>query len=236
MLHYETVSPGTVMLLKKVMSIPQLNCFSLVGGTSLALQLGHRTSVDLDFFSSKSFDVDATRRLLDNQFQSFALRSMSTTGFACFIENVKCDFFNWGVPFIGQQVIEDNIRLCSLEDIAAFKFDASITRKEKKDFRDIDALLDKFSFKDLLKFYRSKFSYNDVKIVLDALSEIDIADISEEPTLMIQRNWADIKQRIKGEWKQYQFEKLHQKDEEKLARIKKAEELLKNKKDNPKND
>jgi hypothetical protein len=218
------------------MDIPQLNCFSLVGGTSLALQLGHRTSVDLDFFSSKTFDLDTTRRLLGNQFQPFALRSISSTGFSCFIQDIKCDFFNWSVPFIGQQINEDNIRLCSLEDIAAFKFDAIITRKEKKDFRDIDALLDKFSFKELLKFYRTKFIYNDIKIVLDALSEIDIADISEEPTLIIKRNWEDIKQRIKGEWKQYQFEKLHQKEEEKLARIEKAEELLKNKKDESKND
>lgn len=218
------------------MTLPQFDCFCLVGGTSLALQLGHRKSIDLDLFSSKNFDVNATRRVLENQFQPFALRSMSATGFACFIENIKCDFFSWSMPFIGQQVIEDNIRLCSLEDIAAFKFDAIITRKEKKDFRDIDALLDKFSFKDLLKFYRSKFIYNDVKIVLDALSEIDLADNSEESILMLKRDWEDIKQIIKKEWKQYQYEKLHQKDEERLDRIKKAEELLKNKKDKDSND
>jgi predicted nucleotidyltransferase component of viral defense system len=230
MLYYQTVSPGALSLLKQLMNIPELNTFCLVGGTSLSLQLGHRISIDLDFFTDKSFDIDSTRKLLDNEINPFELGSVSKIGFSSFIKNIKCEFFNWSVPFIRPLIIEDNIRLCSLEDIAAFKLDAIITRKEKKDFWDIDALLSKFDFKALLKFYRQKFLYNDIKVALDALSEIDLADNSEDPNIILPRNWSDIKNRIKNEWKQFQYEKMKYKEIEQQERLRKAEELLKNKK------
>ena len=51
MLHYETIAPATRKLLNRLMSDNRLHDFVLVGGTSLALQLGHRLSVDLDLFT-----------------------------------------------------------------------------------------------------------------------------------------------------------------------------------------
>ena len=50
MLHLSTVEPATLELLRKLQSLPILNNTRLVGGTALALQFGHRKSVDLDFF------------------------------------------------------------------------------------------------------------------------------------------------------------------------------------------
>ena len=66
------------------MKLPELKQFHLVGGTSLALQVGHRISVDLDFFTDKSFDIDELRRTLGSEFKEFDLRSSSRTGFTCF--------------------------------------------------------------------------------------------------------------------------------------------------------
>lgn len=63
MLHYEAVSPGTLNLLRRLMQVPELKNFRLAGGTSLALQFGHRISVDLDFFTNGSFDSDEMRRV-----------------------------------------------------------------------------------------------------------------------------------------------------------------------------
>lgn len=216
MLYYHTISPGTLSLLKELMSIKDLGLFRLVGGTSLSLQLGHRISVDLDFFSAKM--------------EVFELQSMSGTGFTSFIHNIKCDFYNWSVPFIKEAFIKDQIRLASLEDIAAFKLDAIIRRKEKKDFWDIDALMYVFSLKDMFDFYKQKFIYNDIKIVLDALSEIDIADESEEPIIVGEKKWDEVKKNIKEKWKEFQLEKLKEKENERFLRLQKAEELLKQKK------
>lgn len=47
MLQHHTVEPGTLGLLKKIMAVPELSDFNLAGGTALALQIGHRKSVDL---------------------------------------------------------------------------------------------------------------------------------------------------------------------------------------------
>ena len=50
MLHYETIEPATLELLKRLQEIPLLSKTRLVGGTSLALQIGHRKSIDIDLF------------------------------------------------------------------------------------------------------------------------------------------------------------------------------------------
>jgi len=229
MLYYETVSPGTLSLLRRLVQIPALNIFRLVGGTSLALQLGHRISVDLDFFTDKNFDVVELRRVIELELNTIGMISVSKTGFSCLIENVKCDFYNWSVPFIEEIINEGELSLDGLKDISAFKLDAIITRKEKKDFFDIYFLLEKFAFKELIDFYKKKYPYNDIKIAMDALSEIDIADNSEDPTLLKEIKWNEAKEKIKTAWKDFQNEKLRMKDQEREERIRKAEELLRKK-------
>ena len=58
MLSLQTVFPDTLELLKSLMNHPLLNEMRLVGGTSLALQYGHRRSVDLDFFGITTENID----------------------------------------------------------------------------------------------------------------------------------------------------------------------------------
>lgn len=58
MLHYETIYPNTLELLKKIQSLDMFKESRLVGGTALALQLGHRVSVDLDFFGKNDAILD----------------------------------------------------------------------------------------------------------------------------------------------------------------------------------
>ena len=62
MLYTHTVKPGTLGLLTQIMKIPELTGFNLAGGTSLALQIGHRLSVDLDLFGNRPF---AQQEILD---------------------------------------------------------------------------------------------------------------------------------------------------------------------------
>ncbi len=69
MLHYETIAPATRELLNKLMSDDRLQDFVLVGGTSLALQLGHRLSVDLNLFTNTDFNEDSLRSYLERNYQ-----------------------------------------------------------------------------------------------------------------------------------------------------------------------
>ena len=68
MLHKETIETSTLELLKKLQCEPLLASFNLVGGTSLALRLGHRKSVDLDLFSKEDFNLQEIKELLVNQY------------------------------------------------------------------------------------------------------------------------------------------------------------------------
>ena len=66
MLSFQTVEPHTLELLRRLMAMPLLSGTRLVGGTSLALQYGHRNSVDLDFFGSLDDDLLAFRDSLES--------------------------------------------------------------------------------------------------------------------------------------------------------------------------
>lgn len=72
MLQKETIKPHALELLKTIQADNMFAQFHLAGGTGLALQLGHRSSVDLDLFSLKSFDIDFYLNYLDKSYQ-FAL-------------------------------------------------------------------------------------------------------------------------------------------------------------------
>ena len=58
MLFYKTIERDTLGLLKKILSKPELKRTRLVGGTALSLQLGHRESIDLDFFGEWATSVN----------------------------------------------------------------------------------------------------------------------------------------------------------------------------------
>ncbi len=76
MLRLEAVEPVTFALLKRLQHLPVLSNTRLVGGTALALQLGHRTSVDLDIFGSWDYSVDL-RSVFSDANPALALRSLA---------------------------------------------------------------------------------------------------------------------------------------------------------------
>jgi hypothetical protein len=69
MLQTRTIEPRTLELLRKLMAIPEFDAFYLVGGTALALQLGHRISIDLDLFTLNSFEKVAVLDRLNESFE-----------------------------------------------------------------------------------------------------------------------------------------------------------------------
>jgi hypothetical protein len=75
MLQYRTVEPGALDLLKKVMQLPALKDFYLVGGTALALIYGHRSSVDMDLFSITDFSNESIISAVENKFPGFTYKN-----------------------------------------------------------------------------------------------------------------------------------------------------------------
>jgi len=191
MLHLNTIDPFLYQILKDFSVLPELNDFFLVGGTSLALQMGHRKSDDLDFFTNSTFSVSTVKAAIFNYSPTFELLNETKNGIS-FLLNVeenpvpqrKIDIYNWAVKFIRPPMIEDNIKLASLEDIAAFKLEAICHRKEKKDYVDIAVLLQKFSFGDLMSFYQEKYPYADKRVVLSQITDVQDIEKSMDPVML----------------------------------------------------
>lgn len=160
MLHKETIDAATLELLKRLMGDERLQGFVLVGGTSLALQMGHRISVDLDLFTEKEFEADELREYLERNYhlQTDYLAFATVKGE---IEGVQVDCiahaYSWLKPF----VLEEGVRLASLEDICAMKLNAIAGNGTRiKDFVDVAYLSSMFSLEQMLKFYEEKYHAN----------------------------------------------------------------------------
>jgi hypothetical protein len=117
MLRLETVEPHILGLLKKLMRLPVLNKFDLVGGTAFALQIGHRKSVDIDLFTADDFDAVSLLTELNSQFK-ISPNVVQNSTLLCLIDNVKVDFVKFREPNLEPIVVIDEIRMKSVKDIA----------------------------------------------------------------------------------------------------------------------
>lgn len=184
MLQLKTVEPRTFSILKHLMQIPELEGFSLVGGTALSLLYGHRLSVGLDLFSNKPFENDDIIHVLEKEFHtSFVVRSKNPRlGIFCFIDDVKIDIIYHPQPLIKPSINIDGIRMFSTEDIIAMKVQAVLGRGKKKDFWDIAELLQHFSVADFIQFHKEKYSTQNLLITVpQAITYFLDAEESEDP-------------------------------------------------------
>ncbi len=210
MLYKETVENTTLELLNGLQSKPYLKGFYLVGGTALALRIGHRKSVDLDLFSNFSFDVVQLLENLsaDYNFNLFFSANNTIKGS---IDGVKVDLLSHRYPLIAEKVVEEKIEMLSLQDIIAMKLNAISTSGQRvKDFIDIFYLLRKFSVEQMIGYYKEKYTqYNEVSVLksLVYFDDIDFNDwpeITSEPRL----KWQVVKGELEKSVKKYLKQKL----------------------------
>ena len=206
MLHFETVEPYTFSVLEKLMKMPEMKAFSLVGGTALSLMYGHRTSVDLDLFSITPFENERIAHALKVKFKNSFDNRTSTPHFGifCFIDNVKVDLVRYPHPEIRPTQVLDGIRMYSTEDIIAMKVQAILGRGKKKDFWDVAELLAHYTVADFIKFHKEKFNTQNLLIsVPQALSYFVDADDSEEPISLKKQTWSGVKKSITEKVRKY---------------------------------
>lgn len=199
MLHLETIKPGTFSLLKELMNVGFLDQFQLVGGTALALQLGHRISDDIDLFSNKPFDNEDIINALANTFKDrFLLTSgvFNKLGVFALIDDIKLDICRHKENLIDEIIVNDRIRMWGTKDIAASKVNAISRRAKKKDFWDIDELLDIYSIDEIAAFYRAKYLPMLAIGVAQMITYYDEAEDSEPPVCLKGKTWQSVKKSI----------------------------------------
>ena len=208
MLSFQTVLPDTLELLKKLMQQPLLKDMRLVGGTYLALQYGHRRSVDLDFFGSTTEDVEELTAVMSECAIKVEKSGCTKAIKAYFLDGVKVDVVNYRYDWIDAPVLEDGIRLASAKDIAAMKVNAVMGRGTKKDFVDVYLLLQHYSFDELIKLYLQKYPDGSEYRALLSMAYFADADPQPMPYMFQKVDWETIKQEIRHQVEAYNSQKI----------------------------
>lgn len=145
--------------------------FYLAGGTALALQLGHRTSVDFDFYTPFHFDSLVLSQEIEDLFGKKAkptLRENDTL--FCKIAGVDLSFFWYKYPLLKKSLKTSGPPLASIADIAAMKLISITQRPVKRDYIDIFYVLKIFPLGKLFSFVKKKYPNFNQYFALRALT------------------------------------------------------------------
>ena len=179
--------------------------FYLGGGTALALQIGHRRSVDLDFFSPTE-DIPTIRVMLENALTPFrATLADSAWGNLVYLANdVRVGFYGYGYPLVAPLVETEGLRLASMEDIALMKLDALLGRAARKDFYDLYFICQKIPLRQLLDRAPKKYpSVRDFESqAVKRLVFFENAEQDTDPPLLLPAAWQTVKEYFIGQAKQ----------------------------------
>lgn len=198
MLHLETISPDTLTLLKKIQSLDEFNNTRLVGGTALALQLGHRKSIDLDFFGNLETSLEELSAILSEFSTVTPISSSRMTRFLV-VDGVKVDIVTYPYGWIDNPVNAEGVVLAGIKDIAAMKLSAITNRGTKKDFIDYYFLLKRYSLEELIELYRQKYSDAQLFTSIKSLSYFDDAESDPMPDMIVPVDWDEVKSTIRNE-------------------------------------
>jgi len=197
MLYLNTIAPDTLALLKRIQALPEFASTRLVGGTALALQFGHRISVDLDMFGEWPSGTDLFSALKgigkvrkssgtpDGRLQFF------------YVDGIKVDCVSYSeYPWLDNPVEESGARLASVRDIAAMKVNAITNRGTRKDFVDLAFLLDHYGVDEVFGWYVAKYQDANPALALRSMSYFADAETMPMPRMLLPFDWEKSKKRI----------------------------------------
>lgn len=190
-LFYDTVSAPLLSILRKLMSSEVFKNFRLVGGTALALQRGHRRSVDIDLFTDLDYadmPVAAMREYLEKEFpvhKGTESMNMPANGYHIFLSEgqeppIKADFF-YTEPFIFPTIEEDGLRIADQREIAAMKLGVIGNQiYRQKDYWDVHDLLEDYSLPEMIQWALQRDPYSFTKEdIIKGLQQV--GEVQESP-------------------------------------------------------
>ena len=184
----------------------------LAGGTALIFYLGHRTSLDFDFYTEKEFEKGRflkifKKELKNKKLTTKVLRDFKNT-FEILVNNVNFSCFYYPYPLIGKLRKFNNVLISSIQDISAMKALAIGQRGTKRDFIDIYYLIKIFGLKKILSWTKKKYPEYSEMVFLKGLVYFEDAEVEEERNIEIvdkSITWNKIKKEIVEAVKKYQL-------------------------------
>lgn len=196
-MHRDILESDTKRVLETLVRADVLQDFYLVGGTALALQYGHRKSIDLDFFSPHDFLLPGLRANMA-VLGDYTLENEAPGTLDGVLDNVKLTFLRYPYPPLFPLIMWEGISLADPRDIACMKIDAISARGSKKDFIDLYVLLEQYSLKEILTMFEEKYAdihYNTLHL-LKSLTYFEDAETEPMPVMLRPIEWNAVKTKI----------------------------------------
>lgn len=197
--HERILSPRQRNLLRRLGPTATSAGFYLGGGTAIAILLGHRHSVDLDWFGDSLPDGAALANRLQRSGVTLQEPDSPPNTLRAVASAVPISFFEYRYPLLEPVVPwpDYGFNLASLDDLVAMKLVAITQRSTRRDFIDLYAIgTHHRPLRDLLDLYQRKYNTENVAHVLYGLSYFDAADKERSPRLLWDLNWRTVKSTI----------------------------------------
>jgi hypothetical protein len=179
--------PKAQKILPKLKTVIKGHNFILGGGTALAMQIGHRISVDLDFFTETEFSTDLVlRKIKQLGFTTQILQEEKGT-LTVVIDGVKVSFFHYPYPFVDKSISSKGIPIAGILDIASMKIIAISQRGAKRDFVDLYFILQDVPFWKIAENLIGRFGADRINPlnIGKSLVYFNDADIDPEPQYLV---------------------------------------------------
>lgn len=176
----------------------------LAGGTAIALQLGHRISYDLDFFTGENFEMEKILEKL-SALENFKIDRTDWGTILGSFPNVKFSLFYYKYPLIENTIDFAGIKIASLQDLAASKIGAISSRGTKRDFVDIYYIIkngNAGALREILDYYGQRFQNlaSQKFHIIKSLTYFADADKEEDPKMLIaDYSWEKVKESLTDE-------------------------------------
>lgn len=196
----DAISEQQKRVLRELGSVVAKHGFYLAGGTAVALQLGHRRSVDLDWFTQDPLpDPMQWAQQLRDSGVGLTTESVDEATLHAFVHDVRVSFLEYRYPLLRSRVFfeEYDTTLASLDDLACMKLSIA-QRGAKKDFLDLYALIREHRpLPALIEQYRQKYNTEDTAHLLYALVYFEDAEAEKMPILLWDVQWSTVKANIR---------------------------------------
>ena len=205
-LRLDILPEEQLRLFEKLSSQSFINDFYLAGGTCLALQIGHRKSVDFDFFIPADFKTSDIVNIL-TQLGNYQRENEERNTINGSLNGVRISFFGYRYTIIEDFTRYNNIRLAGMKDIAAMKLEAIAGRGSKKDFIDLFFILQQYNLEDIFSFHAQKYGIGLSNQYHHLKSLVYFADAESEamPAMIKPVIWNDVKTQIISLSKRFQL-------------------------------
>jgi len=197
----EIISEKTKINLEILRKSGILQDFYLAGGTGVALQLKHRLSLDLDFFTKKDIDTKELIQKIKN-LGGFSIEKEAQNSLTGVFQGTIITFLKYDYPCLFQFKNLEGIKIADLKDIGCMKISAVSSRGVKKDFIDLFFICQKtISLGELLKLFEKKYKSVDYNMIhiLKSLIYFEDAEKDPMPKMIIPISWKEVKSFLEKE-------------------------------------